>query len=433
MDLRDRIDALLPPSIKGKQEDEKHRRIEELRSNIDRILGKSRVIKEPRPKPEPLSLDEILAGRTVETKSGTVFMTEHHYPSDYSHGNRRLDEILDTPTDRLPIFIGEATGETLSLSDAIFIDTETTGLSGGTGTYVFLLGAGFFTDKGFSICQYFMRDFNEEPGLLHLVSRMVRDGKWVVTFNGKAFDLNLLATRFTLNRMPFPFTHIPHWDLLGTSRCIFKPRIGSCTLANIEREVIGFERHGDIPGVEIPAIYHNFIRNGDAGPLPTVFHHNLLDILSMVTIATLLLKGIHHKDFVREFTPWEFLGFGRMLAAFDHVAACQIWQHGLSLRGNEEIEYCLNKEISRAAKRTGDLDKAVKLWREMLKRPLLDPYVHEELAKYLEHKEKDYDNALALVEEALMFFGHIDRWREFLEYRKKRLRVKRQRQRQGCR
>ncbi|MDY7032138.1 MAG: ribonuclease H-like domain-containing protein [Thermodesulfobacteriota bacterium] len=424
MDLRDRLEALLESSADDRQKDEKHQKIEALRARIDRIIGHRPGIPDSQPKERSSDLDRVLSGNTIETEVGPVFITEYHYPSEYHHGIRRLDELLEAPTDRLSLFTKTPPDDNILLRDAIFIDTETTGLSGGTGTYAFLVGAGVFSEKGFTTYQYFMRDFHEEPGLLNRVSSLVGDKSWIITFNGKAFDLNLLATRFTLNRLSCPFTHLVHWDLLSTSRCIFRPRLGSCTLANIEREVMGFERSGDIPGFEIPAIYHRFIRNGDSEPLAQVFYHNRLDILSMVTLATLLLQGIHLEEFIPELTPWEFLGFGKVLADFDHIAACSIWQHGLSIEGNEQIEYCLKKELSRTAKQAGDFQEAVRLWQEMLSLPLPDPYVHEELAKYLEHKEKDCHNAFTLVEEALTLFGHVDTWRESLEYRRNRLRRK---------
>ncbi len=421
MNLRDRLDAIFDSSATNRNSNDKALKIRTLRAQLDRILANKPHVTRLRPQEELSNLEEILHGSEVETQSGPAFVTEYHYPQDFRHGIRKLDALLNAPTKWLPLLLGTPPARPLSLSDAIFLDTETTGLSGGTGTYAFLVGAGFFTAKGFSVYQYFMRDFHEEPALLSLVSRLVGDKSWLVTFNGKAFDMNLLATRFILCRESFPFACIPHWDLLATSRRVFKPRIGSCSLSNIEREVLGFERQGDIPGCEIPAIYHGFVRDGNAKPLAGVFHHNRLDILSMVTLVTLLLQGIHRRKAVPEFTPWEFLTLGRIMEKSDYAAACRLWEHGLDLTDDERIVYLLKREWSCAAKKAGDYGRAVGFWEDMLAYPPVDPFVHEELAKYWEHKVGDYHNAIVLVEEALVFFGHIRKWREPLEYRRDRL------------
>jgi len=424
MSLKDRIDALMEPCATGSREEEKRRKINMLRHQLDRIMGHRQPVTAKIPPRNPSNLEKVLSGGVVETEDGPAFLVKYDYPLDHNHGYRALKTFLEAPTERLPLFAGAHLTKESLMENAIFMDVETTGLSGGAGTYAFLIGVGFFTKTGFQIHQYFMRDFHEEPGLLHLVSEFARTNAWLITFNGKSFDLNLLATRYIMNRKPFPFAPLPHWDLLRTSRSVFKLRIGSCSLSNIEENVLGLERYNDVPGYEIPSRYHRFIRDGNAKPLGPVFYHNRIDILSMVTLAAIFLQGIHQDEFVEELTPWEFLGLGKIMARTDVSRACDLWQHGLALADDEHIEFYLKKELGHAAKRAGDFTRAVVIWEEMMGSHLPDPYVHEELAKYFEHRVKDCGQALKLVEEALISFRHIDKWSESLEYRRNRLRRK---------
>ena len=144
----------------------------------------------------------------------------------------------------------------------------------------------------------------------------------------------------------------------------------------------------------------------------------------MVTLAAIFLEGIHQDRIIEELTPWEFLGLGKIMAKTDVSRACELWHHGLTLAGNEHIEFYLNKELGHAAKRAGDFSKAAGIWQVMLGSHLPHPYVHEELAKYFEHRVKDFNQALKFVEEALISFRHMDKWNESLEYRRNRLRRK---------
>ena len=146
-----------------------------------------------------------------------------------------------------------------------FIDTETTGLSLGTGTYTFLIGVGIYEDDAFVVRQFFMRSPAEERAQLHLVEQALSDRTGIVSFNGRGFDMPLIYNRFVLAAMPPPMAGAPHLDLLPPARRLWKARWGSCSLGNLERNVLAFQRTAeDVPGYLIPDIYRQYYLTGVA-------------------------------------------------------------------------------------------------------------------------------------------------------------------------
>lgn len=171
---------------------------------------------------------------------------------------------------------------------ALYLDTETTGLAGGTGTVAFLLGLAFFDEEHgtFVLEQMLLRRLGEEAPILEQLERRMAEASMVVTYNGKAFDLPLLRTRFVMNRRPRP-PELPHLDLLHVARRVHRHRLQTCTLASIESEVLGRERVGDVSGMDIVEAYSHFLRTGDEGALGGVVTHNEHDVLSMVALLGL--------------------------------------------------------------------------------------------------------------------------------------------------
>ncbi|MCC6262209.1 MAG: ribonuclease H-like domain-containing protein [Bryobacterales bacterium] len=174
------------------------------------------------------------------------------------------------------------------MSSWVFLDTETTGLAGGAGSFAFLIGLGRVTDAGFLVHQFFLREPSEERSVLYRVAEKLGCCSTVVTYNGKAYDLPLLETRYRLARAAVPFETMPHIDLLHACRRLWKLRFESCKLTHLEERVLGHERVGDVPGFLIPSLYANFLRFGDAGSLSPVFLHNALDILSLACLTNVV-------------------------------------------------------------------------------------------------------------------------------------------------
>lgn len=167
---------------------------------------------------------------------------------------------------------------------ALFVDTETTGLGA---NMVFMLGAMFFVDGDIRLRQVFARDYREEPALLEEWSSMLRRSGMIVSFNGKAFDLPVLRDRLAMHGAA-PESEPAHLDLLHHARRRWKHSLPDCRLQTLEWKICGRRRSGDIPGEEIPGVYHHFVRTGEDGDIVTVFHHNALDLITLADLALAL-------------------------------------------------------------------------------------------------------------------------------------------------
>jgi uncharacterized protein YprB with RNaseH-like and TPR domain len=167
---------------------------------------------------------------------------------------------------------------------ALFVDTETTGLAG---SMVFLLGTMRIVDERIVVRQVFARDYREEVALLSMWARMLRSAGMLVSFNGKAFDVPLLRDRLGYHGIAPP-AEPPHLDLLHAARRRWRDVLPDCRLQTLEWRVCGRRRSGDIPGEEIPDVYHRFVRTGDSADVVSVFHHNALDLITLADIALAL-------------------------------------------------------------------------------------------------------------------------------------------------
>src|SRR5437016_2189061 len=195
-----------------------------------------------------------------------------------------------------------------NLQRPLFLDTETTGLSGGTGTVAFLIGLAWREADGLTLAQYFLRDFNEENALLWAVGQCVSEAGVLVSYNGRCFDWPLLQTRLVMRRAAWPSP--PHFDLLTMARRIFKPRLPDCALQTIEQAVLDLHRADDLPGSLIPSRYFTWLRQGDPRVLDPVFVHNQQDVLSMVVLLARFEAMLGSAD---EMHPLDRFGRARFL------------------------------------------------------------------------------------------------------------------------
>lgn len=234
-----------------------------------------------------------------------------------------------------------------------FLDLETTGLAGGTGTLAFLLGIAVIRDGTLETRQYFLRSPASEPAALDHVDRDLRSCTHVVTFNGKSFDIPLLETRFVLNRRPF--APLPHLDLLHPARRVWKRRLESCTLGRLESEVLGRGRTGDIDGAEIPQRYFDWLALGDARPLAPVLEHNRLDLVALAALAGRLARLIVRPEEAAH--PVDLFSLGALFARERDPRAESTLGAALE-RGAREAA----PELARVKKRRGDADAALPLW-----------------------------------------------------------------------
>jgi uncharacterized protein YprB with RNaseH-like and TPR domain len=330
---------------------------------------------------------------------------ENPYALGTRYGDVSIALGLDIPGTALAFLSHDEEFKALTLDSALFLDLETTGLAGGTGTLPFLVGMGYYRDNKFKVAQYFLGEMADEDAMIRELAGFIRDMdfKSVVTYNGKAFDLPLLETRFAMHRERFPLAGLPHLDFLFAARQLWKHKYDSCRLFHLAREIVRAEREEDIPGAEIPTRYFQYIRTGDESLIEPIFYHNQEDILSLlgVVIAGAQLLGRSQRpDAAEELDPLDLVGVGRLFeSAGDTERSAELFGHALKRNLSGELSVRVQKKLSSHFKKNRDWEKAVVLWKELSCQDRLDAF--RELAMHYEHREKKYAEALLAVEEGL--------------------------------
>jgi uncharacterized protein YprB with RNaseH-like and TPR domain len=264
----------------------------------------------------------------------------------------------------------------------LFLDTETTGLAGGSGTYAFLVGVAWWESGGLQVEQFFMRDFAEEHSLLLALDERLAERRVLVTFNGKSFDWPLLDTRFRMTRAIAPRTPSLHLDLLHPARQLWRPRLNSVRLAELERHVLrvspgsrlDWSRDYDVDSSQIPEIYFNFVRGGRAEPLVPVIQHNQMDLRGLAALAGHMLQmiaGGQSEDSCDEASaidePLDLYGLSRLLdRRGEPKLARKTCQAALAAGLPGEHDRAARRDLARLAKRAGDLGSAVEMWESLL-------------------------------------------------------------------
>jgi uncharacterized protein YprB with RNaseH-like and TPR domain len=382
--------------------------------------------------PEPgagVPVERVVEGHYLATRRGETFVAGQDFGPDYRHG---LSPIFPSSSfGVLSAWAREPRFLELPLESYAFLDTETSGLAGGTGTYAFLVGVGRFVEGQFHLQQYFMRDPAEEAGLLEGLLDFLAPCAALVTFNGKAFDAPLLATRYALHGIPCPFDEYAHLDLLPLARRLWRDRLPSRALKYLEENVLSAPRtREEVPGYEIPYLYFDYLRTGDAGPLKGVFYHNAMDVVAMAALLA-------HVGAILEDPFGEAVEHGLDVVALARLfedlgrwdQAARLFERGLEMELPEADFWLAVQRLSRLQKRRGDLETAVRLWEQAAGRGHV--YAHVELAKYFEHQRRDYAAALEWTRSAMALVDELDvpryvynHWKEELEHRRERLEEK---------
>lgn len=240
-------------------------------------------------------LEDVIPGQRHGTEDAGFYLVRTEFPPEHPHGNRSLGEILACAPEHIAFSAADQELLDFDPRTACFVDTETIGLAGGAGTIAFLVGLGHFTGETFRLEQCFLRDYDDEAAMLEFLAERFKTCQTVVGYNSKSFDLPLLRTRFIQNRIPFHAETLPHYDLVHAARRFYKKRLGDCSLKNIESEILGIARKGDIPSHLIPQIWFDYLRNRDARPLRPVFYHHRMDILSLVTLTAHLSHALQQQ------------------------------------------------------------------------------------------------------------------------------------------
>jgi hypothetical protein len=422
MDLKERLKRLTsfsktsliqPSPIEGESD---------LRQRLDRLLEPKKIYG----KKTIVPIEQLIKGEIISTPEGETFQAKEYFPPDFRYGEMTLTEILNIPTYPAHLLSKDERLKELDFRKALFLDTETTGLSGGTGTFAFMVGLGYFEGDGFLVHQFFMRDYSEEKASLFLMKELLGSFQFLVTFNGKYYDIPLLETRFILCRIVSKIREMPNFDLLYPSRKIWKGAYENCRLVTLESRLLGMERADDIPSEWIPSLYFDYIKTGDALKIHPVFYHNRMDILTMVALAGRIHLVYHDPQVARPRKGVEHLALGRLF--WEHrypEKAISCFEIALE-RCGDDLAWEAMRWLSMAFKKTGQGEKARSLWEEMLTwSSKEDIYPYLELAKYHEHRLKDFEGAIALVEKALeQIPAHHQREIERLRHRRRRLEQK---------
>jgi uncharacterized protein YprB with RNaseH-like and TPR domain len=385
-----------------------------------------------------LDLDRVgamLGGTVLDTAFGRCLTVDRRYESDRWHGGIRIGDcelraggglaMLDPSLEiRRRANAGDESvadrppSETLSRT--VFIDLETTGLSGGAGTVAFLVGLGFFDLGAFQVRQFLLTSHAAERALLAAVSDCLEDVDLLVSYNGKTFDVPVMETRWVFHRMDLPFDGIPHFDMLHPARRLWRlrpqgkgePDDGGCRLSTLERTLFDVRRVGDVPGGEIPRRFFHFLRTGDPRPLEPVLEHNRLDLVSLAAVTARAVRlaedGV---DACRDAS--EALALGRVYERSGDLTRAESCYRRAT--GSEQIDvrgealYRLGLRHRRARR----FDEAAAVWRELLAFgesraargsqvvEVLRQFAAEALAIHQEHRVRDYFAARELATFAL--------------------------------
>lgn len=331
-------------------------------------------------------------GEVVETERGPVLVRTLVFERGFDHGREPIGAFLEG-CDGLAVLAREGAIAKIDPAGALFLDTETTGLAGGTGTLPFLVGLAWFEAAGaMTVEQIFCREPAEEPAQLELLSARLAGAGYLVTFNGRAYDIPLVNTRFVMNRMRNPGAALPHLDLLHVARRIFGRRLDDRSLVSIERTVLGFRREGDIPGAEIPAAYSAFLRGGPPDDMARVMEHNAFDLTALAALGGVLERMYGNPEEVEHAA--DSLGLAR--AAFEAGQVEAADRHLFAAAGSDSPD---DRRVglymaARHAARQKDFDRARDLWLRAVELDAADAWAHLALAKHFEHREKDYPRAL---------------------------------------
>jgi uncharacterized protein len=348
--------------------------------------------------------------REEATPFGPVVVRREWFPED---GDQEVEALATC--------LGLAPGD---LRRPLFLDTETTGLSGGTGTVAFLVGLAWREAGGLTLAQYFLRDFDQENALLWAVGQCVNAAGVLVSYNGRCFDWPLLQTRLVMRRAAWPSP--PHFDLLTLARRIFRPRLPDCALQTIEQAVLDLHRADDLPGSLIPSRYFAWLRDGDPHVLDSVFTHNRQDVVSMALLLARFEAVLRGSD---DLHPLDRFGRARFLEvrgfhsqAIDEYR--QLWRQ--RPKGTSPVMGgALGLRLARLLRRRGRWEEARSVLEECWRSQSYPYPVAIELAKLLEHQARDFNAARRIVGDALRLLALAavpnPQWRADLERRLQRL------------
>lgn len=331
--------------------------------------------------------------------------TDRDYPLSVHYGGQSFSRLSSIPRSSSARLETDPVRQGVDFSQALFVDTETSGLSVGTGTFAFLIGFGRLDGESFRVTQFRLRSPSRETEMLEDVAAFVGEAPEIVSYNGRGFDLQLLQNRFSMNGMPNPFAKSLHLDLLPLARRLFAPRHGNAKLIHLEKKVLEIKRDDDIPSEQVPAIFRESLHNGDdvevESAMESVLSHHLYDIR---TLAALSLEAASRME-----DGWDTDDGEDLYGVGDHFwkreereAATPLFERalvaGLSGRYGDR---CLLR-LGEQRWREGDREAAMAHWQQVRAADTRE-YLRalEWFVKFEAQCREDFDRALAHTRDAL--------------------------------
>ncbi|AGA89517.1 hypothetical protein Thimo_0678 [Thioflavicoccus mobilis 8321] len=335
--------------------------------------------------PDEQALVESLG---AERLAPGVLCCEERLARSERHGAVALAEVPAALVELAEVPVREwAGGGTPEPARWVFLDTETSGLAGGTGTWVFQLGVLRPVADGWCLRQYLLARLDAEAAFIEALAAEFGGTELVVTYNGKCFDAPLLATRFRLAGRGDPLAGVTHLDLLARVRRAFAPVWPDCRLASAEERLLGFRRAGDLPGSAAPQAWLDWLRHGRIAPLGAVLRHNRWDLLSLAALAVPL--AMTYRDPLAT-------GAAVQAVATHHLArGAPDRAYALLARNRARLAPPALLILADLHRRRGEWEQACGIWSELVECD--DPAALEALAKYHEHRRGDPALALDLA------------------------------------
>lgn len=346
-------------------------------------------------------IEEWAEGQVAANEFGEHFQTERLFPRHKLHGSVDIGALADLPENLLQV-LGGAEIPSVSPQRWAFLDTETTGLLGDSGTYAFLIGVGRITPEGFRIRQFFLREYLEERSVLAALTEHLADFDVLVTYNGKTYDQPLLEMRYRMARHTPPFARMGHVDLLHGARQLWKLRMESCRLVELEQQILGVCREGDLPGELIPYVYFEYLRLHEAQRLVPIFHHNAIDILTLACLTALVPVAFRDRQAKH---GEDLAGIARwLLAAGEHEQALELLKRAIDMGLPDRLLFRSLWDVARLEKKLQNQSAALQVFTDLA--CCKNEYrvsALEELAKHYEHEERNYGRALEFTSLALEY------------------------------
>jgi len=374
-----------------------------------------------------IAIDKIIAGFYEDNEFGQTFIKDEIFPNSYNHGNVAFSKTFSTRFEFISKYSNIDFYHKL-VDHTLFFDTETSGLSGGAGTFIFLAGYGYFTLNGFVLKQFFMPDPGSEQSLLQSMGKFLPDFNFLVSFNGRSFDEPMMNNRYRIYGLPSPLSSMQHFDMLHIARKLWKLRLPSRALKDLEVEILRLQRSSEeIPGWMVPEIYAEYLHTGDASPLAGVFYHNAMDILSLAALTLHVGEVLDEIDGDITMPPEDLYSVALMCRNDGQVEkACKLLEICMKINPIDDVAYKAITLYADLRKKEGDYVTAAKFWETAVQR-YADWVSSVELAKYYEHHKLEYHTAIQWTDKAieLLLASTLPEYKKDSQYQELQNRLKR--------